>query len=73
VALWWLIHKKRGKQYVFVVEAPGLILARMKGKLAGEIGAYAEGHELDEASAKQVPDEMRGRWMSMEDLAVLAK
>ena len=73
MALWWLIHKKRGAQYVFVVEAAGLILARMKGKLAGEVGTFVSGHELDEASAKRVPKAMQGRWMTMEELASLAK
>jgi hypothetical protein len=64
VPLFWLNYRDpEGRPAgVVVLESSALIQARMKAAVLGlDPGLECEGHQLDEASATQIPNEMIGR------------
>ncbi|HWN48617.1 MAG TPA: hypothetical protein VNO18_02080, partial [Xanthobacteraceae bacterium] len=65
VSVFWLNyrHPDGGFAGVAVVEAPALIQARMRAAVYGlDQGLdFTAGHELDEESARQIPEDMIGR------------
>jgi hypothetical protein len=77
VALFWLTyHKPDGRAAgVVVVESTALISARLKAALAGADKGldFASGHQLDQASARQIPEAMIGRFLDDGDLRRLQR
>jgi hypothetical protein len=77
VALFWLTyHKPDGRAAgVVVVESTALISARLKAALAGADKGldFASGHQLDQASARQIPEAMIGRFLDDGDLRRLER
>jgi hypothetical protein len=58
VSLFWLTYKRKGRLVgVVIMEAGSLIFARFKAGLQEIDGSaeFAEGHQLDKATAKYVP------------------
>ena len=49
---------------MFIVEAAHLMMARMKAGMAGQQGAFQEGHKLDAKTARKIPAKMIGRTLS---------
>jgi hypothetical protein len=77
VALYWLNYSNPDGRAagVVVIEAGDLLLARLKAALAGADAGlvFASGHQLDRASARQVPSEMLGRLLDDGDLRRLQR
>jgi hypothetical protein len=68
MSLWWLRYN-RGRRLlgIAIIEAASLISARMKAEVDGisPVGAeFAEGHQLDERTAKQIPTDQVGRMLT---------
>jgi hypothetical protein len=68
ISLWWLRYN-RGRRLlgIAIIEASSLISARMKADADGisPVGAeFAEGHELDDRTAKQIPADQVGRMLT---------
>lgn len=53
--LFWIVHELDGKRRIFIVQAGAPITARIKASIAGFDGTFVEAHELDDKSAKRVP------------------
>jgi hypothetical protein len=53
-----------------VIEATALIVARLQAEALGlDWGLdFAGGHDIDDASAHRIPDNMIGRWLDYADL-----
>jgi hypothetical protein len=49
------------------------MMARMKAGMAGQQGAFQEGHQLDAKTAKKIPVKMVGRSLSQKEAAALLK
>jgi len=77
VPLFWLNYRHPDGRFavVAVVEATALIQARMKAAVTGlDQGLeFVVGHELDEESARQIPDDMIGRLLDDGDLRRLER
>jgi hypothetical protein len=77
VSLFWLNYRHPDGRAagVAAVEAHSLIAARMKAAVAGlDKGLnFTDGHELDAASARQIPDDMIGRLLDDGDLRRLER
>ena len=60
---------------MFIVEAPGLFIARLKAALAvdGLHAHFAEGHELPADIAKRIPKRSVGRLLSAAEANKLLK
>ena len=74
--LFWLNHRDpEGRPAgVVVLESSALIQARMKAAVLGrDPGLECEGHQLDEASATQIPKEMIARLLDDGDLRRLQR
>lgn len=69
--LYWIVHKVDGQPVVFIQEATGAELARLKASLAGFGGEFSEMHELPDAVARKVPKRMRGRPLTRSEAAGL--
>lgn len=67
----WIVHKVDGQPVVFIQEATGAELARLKASLAGFGGEFSEMHELPDAVARKVPKRMRGRPLTRSEAAGL--
>jgi hypothetical protein len=68
MSLWWLRYN-RGRRLlgIAIIEAPSLISARMKAEVDGISpvgGEFAEGHALDDRTAKQIPADQVGRMLT---------
>jgi hypothetical protein len=72
VSFFWLNYHYRDGQFAgaVVIEATALIIARMQAAVFGlDFGVdFAGGHEIDHASAQQIPESMIGRWLDHADL-----
>jgi preprotein translocase subunit SecF len=72
VSFFWLNYHYRDGQFAgaVVIEATALIIARMQAAVFGlDFGVdFAGGHEIDDASAQQIPESMIGRWLDHADL-----
>lgn len=72
--LFWTVFEVDGKRRFFIVRAGGLVIARLKAAVAGlDVPSFVEGHEVDEASAKNVPKDMLGKVLSEADVRALYK
>jgi hypothetical protein len=68
--LFWLTYKRKSRLTgVVIMEASSLISARLKAAVQGIDGGaeFVEGHELDRASAKQIPKTSIGRLLSADE------
>lgn len=65
--MWWLTFDTPRGLEVFIVQAGHLTMARMKAGLAGQRGAFQEGHALDAKTAKKVPAKAVGKSLSREE------
>jgi hypothetical protein len=72
-SLFWITHRHRRKNYIFLVEAASEIHARLKAAIAKHPGEYVETLKLDPPSARKIPAKMRGRTLTMEEVEKLAK
>jgi hypothetical protein len=72
VSFFWMNYRYRDGQFVgaVVIEATALIVARLQAEALGlDWGLdFAGGHDIDDASAHQIPDNMIGRWLDYADL-----
>lgn len=71
--LFWLVHSNDNDIIVFIQPAGDIVTARMKAMLAGLLGEFTEGHQLDDEMAKKVPKQMVGRALSRKDATALLK
>ena len=58
---------------VIIQPAGHIIEARMRAMLANVPGAFQEGHELDDKTAKKVPKGMIGRVLSRKEATALLR
>lgn len=73
MALWWIVNQEGGKPSIVVQEAGDVITARLKAKLVGHEGDFAEAHRLDTKMAKKVPKDLVGRVLSQKEAMRLLK
>jgi hypothetical protein len=71
--MYWLTFETSGDIQVHIVQANHLLLARMKVGMAGQKGAFQEGHQLDAKTAKKVPAKMIGRTLTHKEAFALLK
>jgi hypothetical protein len=65
MSLYWLCYRHNNQISAVIEPGASLIHARMRAALVGlDEGTFAEGHELDGKTAKQVP---KGRRLSQEE------
>jgi hypothetical protein len=67
----WLVFKQAKAVVVIIQPADDLISARMHAKLAGVVGEFQEGHELDAKTAKKVPRTQIGKILSQAQATAL--
>jgi hypothetical protein len=72
-AMYWLTFETSGDVQVRIVQANHLLLARMKAGMAGQKGAFQEGHQLDAKTAGKIPEKMVGRSLSQKEATALLK
>jgi len=77
MSLWWLRYDRGGRLLgVLIIEAASMVSARLRAAVDG-IDAdadFAEGHELDERTARAIPARQIGRMLApKEALALLDK
>ncbi len=72
MSLFWLKYRHRDGRFAgaAVIEATALIIARMQAAVFGldEGFDFAGGHEIDDASARQIPESMIDRLLDHRDL-----
>jgi hypothetical protein len=72
VRLFWLDYCHPDGRFAgsAVIEASALISARMTAAVYGlnDRLVFASGHELDDASSHEIPENMIGRWLDDRDL-----
>ncbi len=63
MSLYWLAYRQDGASCVLIIEAPELIMARLKAEksIPGINARFAEGYPLDGKRAGLVPPDMIGR------------
>jgi hypothetical protein len=72
--LFWIVHLVEDKPVVFIQEAAGMEIARLKAAVAGfKGGAFSAIHELDEKTARKIPKKMIGRGLSQREATALLK
>jgi hypothetical protein len=62
--MFWLTFETSRGVEVFIVEARHLMMARLKASMAGRLGQFQEGHQLDTKTAKKIPAKMIGRTLT---------
>jgi hypothetical protein len=77
VPFFWLNYRHPNGRFVgsAVIEASALVSARMTAAVYGlnDWLVFASGHELDDASAHQIPENMIGRLLDEGDLRMLQR
>lgn len=72
--LFWIVHTLDGKPAIFIQEATGMEIARLKARIAGfDKGAFSEIHELDAKIERRVPKKMIGRVLDQKEATALLK
>jgi hypothetical protein len=72
-SIFWLVFKQGDKVAVILQPGANIIAARMRAMLAGIVGEFQEGHELDARTAKKVSKAMVGKVLSRKEAAALLK
>jgi len=74
MALFWIVHILNDKPSVFIVEAEGMEIARLKASIAGfNEGMFSEIHELDAKTAKKIPKRLIGQVLDQHEANALLK
>lgn len=71
--LYWIVHTLKENSEIFIQDANGGDIARLKASIAGFEGPYSEMHELDAKIAAKVPKKMIGRVLSQKEAEALLK
>jgi hypothetical protein len=72
--LFWIVHIINNNPTVFIQEATGVEIARLKASIAGfNEGTFSEAHMLDAKRAKKVPKKMIGRVLDQDEANALLK
>ena len=73
MALFWIVHRVKGKPRVFIADASALIYARFAASFAGFEGEFVEAHALDDRTARKAPKKMIGRALTDREVRALLK
>lgn len=66
--LFWIVHIIDNKPSVFIQEATGMEIARLKARIAGFTeGTFSAIHELDAKTAARVPKKLIGRVLDQDE------
>lgn len=71
--LFWIVHTLKGNPEVFIQDADGGDIARLKASIAGFEGPYSDMHEPDAKIAAKIPKKMIGRVLDQKEAEVLLK
>ena len=72
--LYWLCYRLDDRVSVVILPAYSLIAARLRASIEKlDEGEFAEGHELDEETAKKVPKTLVGRRLTRKEAADLLR
>lgn len=71
--LYWIVRIINSNPQVFIQEANGGDIARLKASIAGFEGPYSEMHELGVEIAKRVPKKLIGKVLDQKEANALLK
>ena len=71
--LFWLVYGERADITLFIQPAEIIVYARIKAAIAGPMGEYQEGYELNATMARKVPKKLIGKPLNQKQANALVK